>query len=224
MKRNKLITTAVILTIVLAIGGIIAYFTDTDTVANNLKLGKVSIEVLEPGWDAVLGNAEGLTNIIPGQEITKDPKIHNKGNSSVYVFAEVTIPTAKVAVGNDGTVSADAIELYGYTLNDGWIQFGEPVVTAPDATTGIGSKKIKLAYGSATEMTSLAADGNTPVIFKDSKITLKDIKENNTILATDGYKSVQDKDANITIKAYGIQTEEIGNDKSPATVWGLLNN
>ena len=106
MSRKKLIITSIVLVLILIIGGILAYFTDVDTKTNNLKLGQVDIEVVETLWDQNLASsgATGLTDLMPGQQITKDPVIHNEGASPVYVFAEVSIPTANVAVGT-GAVS-----------------------------------------------------------------------------------------------------------------------
>ena len=48
MSRKKLIITAIVLALVLAIGGILAYFTDVDTKINKFTMGNVDIEVLEP--------------------------------------------------------------------------------------------------------------------------------------------------------------------------------
>ena len=56
MSRKKLILTAIILALVLAIGGILAYFTDVDTKVNKFKMGNVDIEVSGYGQGQVLVN------------------------------------------------------------------------------------------------------------------------------------------------------------------------
>lgn len=224
MSRKKLIITSIVLVLILVIGGILAYFTDVDTKTNNLKLGQVNIEVVETLWDAQLASAgaTGLKDLMPGQEVTKDPVIHNEGASPVYAFAEVSIPTANVAVAT-GDVSASAVELFNYTWGTNWTPIeSETEITAPDAT-GIGYTKYILAYTNGTNMQELAADASTTSVFANNTITLKNITETTAMVAATSYKSIQNADINITVKGYGIQTEGIGATKTPAAVWALVD-
>ena len=45
MNRKKLIITAIILVLILIIGGILAYFTDVETKTNKFKMGGANITV-----------------------------------------------------------------------------------------------------------------------------------------------------------------------------------
>ena len=45
MKKKKTILAALVLALVVSIGGVIAYFSDTDSKTNTFTVGKVSIEV-----------------------------------------------------------------------------------------------------------------------------------------------------------------------------------
>ena len=84
MSRKKLIITAIVLALVLAIGGILAYFTDVDTKINKFTMGNVDIEVLEPSWPG----EEGVKDIVPNQEVNKDPQVKNKGSNDIYAFVK----------------------------------------------------------------------------------------------------------------------------------------
>ena len=99
---------------------------------------------------------------------------------------------------------------------------GDPVETTNPDATGIGYNKYRLAYA-GTNMTKLAAGTSTPSVFQNSTITLKDIKETAAMVAATSYTSIQNADINVIVKGYGIQTEGIGNDITPATVWGFVN-
>ena len=64
-NRKKLVAVALLLCLVLLIGGISAYFTDkTETLSNTYTIGNIEIELTEPSW--VAANAQG---IMPGDEI-----------------------------------------------------------------------------------------------------------------------------------------------------------
>lgn len=110
MSRKKLILTAIVLVLVLAIGGILAYFTDVQTRHNKFKTGMVDIEVDEPSWPGqpvpnpeydpetnpdVPQTIDPEVPVVPGQEVPKDPQVVNKGDGQVYAFVEVTIPVKK---------------------------------------------------------------------------------------------------------------------------------
>ena len=58
MTKKKSIAVAIVLAIVLLIGGMLAYFTDTDTETNEFTLGNVSIDLQEPNW--VAANAQNI--------------------------------------------------------------------------------------------------------------------------------------------------------------------
>lgn len=136
MRKNgkRLMTTAAACVMVgaMALGGTMAYLTDNEAHVNTFTVGKVQIDLEEPGWDPEDGE-----DIVPNEEIEKDPKIENTGTNLAYVFAEVKIPAAEVVTaGADGTKNPSALQdlfTYGtvkgsgdakvYTaggLNEGW--------------------------------------------------------------------------------------------------------
>lgn len=127
-----------VLACTLAIGGVFAYLTATDTVTNNLSVATdLSIEVVEPGW-----HEADAQDMLPGATVTKDPKIVNTSGVDAWAVAEVKVPVV------------DGQELY--TLNNipaAWQEQDSAVVADGVATH-------TFFYNG-----TLAANGETPAIF-----------------------------------------------------------
>ena len=148
MKKKRTIIAAVVLSLVLLVGGAIAYFTDTDTETNTFTLGNVSIDLQEPSW--VAANAQ---DILPGDSVAKDPQILNDGAIDAYVFLKVTEPCYNGAT------------IFDFTTNSAWTAIGT-------ARTCNGSTaETVYGYGTASTMTTLASNATTPALF--STVTLK---------------------------------------------------
>ena len=81
MKKKKK-TIVKILCIIIAIvilitGGIFAYLTSTDHKTNIFTVGSIKISLTEPNW-----NPSNAQDFLPGDTISKDPKINNIGKNS----------------------------------------------------------------------------------------------------------------------------------------------
>ncbi len=105
---------------VIAIGGSLAYLTDSEQTVNKFQVGKVDIELEEPNW-----NEEENQKIEPSQVIPKDPTVSNVGVNDAYVYVEVQIPMEDViTAAEDGTREADGEavyqELFTFTANEKW--------------------------------------------------------------------------------------------------------
>jgi predicted ribosomally synthesized peptide with SipW-like signal peptide len=139
---------------VMAIGGIAAYFTDADTATNTFTVGRVSLDLVEPNYPG--NDSEEVKNLVPNEEVKKDPTIINDGVNDEYVFLEVYVPYDTVLVADAdgsilkytnnadysitktgnydaGTVDKSGMtkqikQLFEYTINNGWIEV--------DAATG----------------------------------------------------------------------------------------
>lgn len=167
MRKNgkRLMTTAAACVMVgaMALGGTMAYLTDNEAHVNTFTVGKVQIDLEEPGWDPEDGE-----DIVPNEEIEKDPKIENTGTNLAYVFAEVKIPAAEViTAGADGTKNPSALQdlfTYGtvrgsgdakvYTaggLNEGWYLIqSEKAQRSGDYSTYIFGHQKPLEKGEST--------------------------------------------------------------------------
>lgn len=87
MKKNILIVALVLLLALTAIGGSLAYFTDTKTETNTFTMGNVTIALTEEHWDEP-------TNVAPGVTYEKDPVVTNTGANAAYIRVDVTLSDA----------------------------------------------------------------------------------------------------------------------------------
>lgn len=89
----------------LAVGGMLAFFTDTDTATNEFEIGEdLDIEVVEPEWDP-----EDAKDLVPTQSVSKNPILLNTATYDAYMWADVVCPWASVVcVGEDGAAEATA--------------------------------------------------------------------------------------------------------------------
>ena len=88
MSKKKIISLCLVVCLLAtAIGGTLAYFTDTDNqVKNTFTVGNVSIDLTETNkinGVEVTGNA--FENVMPGTEITKTPVVTNNSSEDAYV-------------------------------------------------------------------------------------------------------------------------------------------
>ena len=193
MSKKKLTIAALILALVLLIGGVVAFFTDQKDASNVFTLGDVEITLTEPSWVATNGQ-----NMSPGKTVAKDPTITNTGSMPAYVFAEVKVPM---------TTETTPREVFTYTLNSGWVEVGTGT-TADGVTTHV------YAYGTASAMTSLAAAAATPAVF--SSVTLNSAIADPSTITLDGNDQFK-----LDIKAKAIQANDLG-VTAPADVYALF--
>lgn len=128
------------LALALGAGGALAWFTASDSVENvisvsNLGNGEEGNDVVieEPNFDP-----EQAVDLLPTEEISKDPQVANKSDAEVWAWAELKVPVAEVSVLDaDGAPGAAAEqELYTYTIDTtNWTKVGETVVADGYATT-----------------------------------------------------------------------------------------
>ena len=122
MKKKALITTvaAVALVAAVGIGSTLAYFTDKADTQNVVTFGHVEISLAEPKFEE-LTTAEGatkpsyeITNVVPGQKITKDPTI------TVAETSETAYLRAKIVLDENLTDEEKADLENGIALASGW--------------------------------------------------------------------------------------------------------
>jgi predicted ribosomally synthesized peptide with SipW-like signal peptide len=220
-----------------AVSGVSAYFTANDTATNNFTVNKVDVDLTEPEWDKVVdpdndpNTPEVPVTVTPNQTILKDPTVTNKGNVDQFVFLKVTVPFQNIVTAQpNGTKNAQAnTELFtwnadaagemnvvasdGYEgkalgdVNDGWTLIQRKVVDT--------NVEYIYAYGSATEMTSLAKDASTVALF-DSVTMCNAIEGQGLELST----------VAVDIDVYAIQASDLTDldTKVPAQVLEIYLN
>lgn len=92
-KKVALTAAAVALVGTLAVGGTLAWFTDTETATNVVSTGNIDITLSEDGKEDGKVIAGGLqyTNITPGKTYDKVVTIDNVGKNDAYVRATIKI-------------------------------------------------------------------------------------------------------------------------------------
>lgn len=195
MSKRKAIAVAILIALIVLIGEMIAFFTDTDTATNIITLGDAVEISLSETWTP----ADGL-GIHPGTTITKEPSIHNDSTTTpAYVFAEIVIPCYDS--NDDSTVDAP---LFTFTPNTGWYLVDTSAIDTTNKTI-----KYVYAYGTSSTMTTLAASTSTSTaVF--SSVTLEPT-------LTVAQKDTASSTPNIVITACGIQTDNVGT--TPSAVW-----
>ena len=122
-KSKKFLKIILIVIAFIITGTIIAYLTDSDTATNVFTVGSVKITLTEPNWNSSNGQ-----NVVPGQPISKDPRINNTGNNPAYVYIKVVNPIVELANGTTGV-------LFNYTAKSGWTQLAQEEQCGYRATT-----------------------------------------------------------------------------------------
>ena len=191
MKKRQTIIAALVLALLLLIGGAIAYFTDTDSKENKFTLGKVDIELLEPSF--VEENAKDL---VPGASVAKDPQIKNKGKNDAYVFLKVSVDCA----GTRG--------LFTYEVNDGWT-----LLEGSDSCQE-GDGKIQKVYYYGSGDLAVLGKGETSGALFDRVTLVTDLVQ----AEADAINLVGDP-VLVNVEAFGIQADGLTAPVTPAAVW-----
>jgi len=200
MSKKKSIAVAIVLLLVLVVGGLLAYFTDTDTKTNTFTLGN-NIEIsLTETWDS----SDGL-GIHPGAVVSKKPAVKNDSTTTpAYVFMKVEVPCYATT---GTTVNAP---LFTFTAKSGWTLINN----TPAPNTSTKTITYIYAYGSSTAMTELAKGATTPTLF--DSVTLAPT-------LTHAQKATAPATTDIVITGYGIQTDNLSST-NPATIFALFNS
>lgn len=176
-----------------AIGGTLAYFTDTAKAENVFTVGKLEIELAEPSWP---GNTN-VKHIVPGDDIPKDPTIIVKdGSVSCYVRAVITMPLPVYNASDCyNGISADNAKIQFVRQSTEWNVIEKEQISDDDV-------RIVLEYKEAVGGPCLLPSLFTSVKFSETLGNQDD----------DLYKLLDDDmDFNVDIQAYAVQSEHTGN-------------
>ena len=99
-------------------GGTYAYMISTQAAANVLTTGKVKISLTEPNWPG--NDTKETSEVVPNQEIPKDPQITNTGKTDAVVFAEAEVPIDiyDIAKSSGERQGKEARELFWFKTKD----------------------------------------------------------------------------------------------------------
>lgn len=170
----------------IAIGTTMAYLTDYESVNNRFTVGKVEIQLEEPGWKPK--DNEKLTAT---QDIAKDPQVTNTGINDAFVYLEVSVPVRKVFTANaDGSRKAQAdTELFAFAPDKEWTQLSKSRIGTNQVYTYCYNRV--LSPGKTT----------TPLF---QSMTFANIIEG----------QLEGQQLDVPVRAYAIQTVHTGGDKT----------
>ncbi len=210
------------------VGSTMAFFNSTDETTNKFVGSRFDIALFETKWDP-----EKAKNVIPGDELDKNPQVLNAERTSGYVYLRVTVPCDSQTVDNaDGTQmgTIDAgVPMYkfmvanetGYAVNMDLSPEQEVnshwqlLTTESPYYTSYNTEKQQYvyvyAYASAGELTLLKKGDITQPLF--DKLRLWNFNED--------YDA--EKSHNVLVEAFGIQSDL--SDYSPSQIdeiWAIL--
>ena len=206
VTKKKVLTAALAVGLVATISaGTIAWFSDTDEVTNTFKIADseddkpddiFSVDVKEdtPEGDKDDDGYE-YENILPGDQLKKEPYAINTGIHSQYVRAIVTVGDAvawrAVLSDNNGIISSNKI--FGGIDTVNWLEWAdlETYDTDADTITYVFYYQKILEPGNTTEK-----------IFKTVNVP-EEMKKDDIVL-------FGDNKFDIKVKAQAVQTENIG--------------
>ena len=160
-SKKQLLRTACAMMGVMAIGGTMAYLTDSETATNTFTIGQVKIDLEEPEYAKLTETQK--QHLVPNQIVAKDPQVENTGVNDAIVFLKVEMPKKAVIVAEkDGTRKTTAVtELFtmlktdidpatdGSTAGKNWVELqGDD--TGADTNVHVYAYKEKLAKDAKT--------------------------------------------------------------------------
>mgnify|MGYP003299000355 CR=1 FL=1 len=80
-------TVALALAGAMVVGGASAYLTDAETADNVFTVGEVMVDLLEENYPG--NDSPDVQDLIPYQEVAKDPVVKNTGENDAVVFLKV---------------------------------------------------------------------------------------------------------------------------------------
>lgn len=136
-KKIALVVASLALVAVLAVGATLAWFTDSQEAHNVVTFGNVKISLTEPNFafDKEEDGKLVKIDVVPGEEISKDPTIQNTGNNACYVRAKVEISGDLLDVKTEDEIRAclDIQDGWTYNAEDGYYYYSAVLDPNSDA-------------------------------------------------------------------------------------------
>jgi predicted ribosomally synthesized peptide with SipW-like signal peptide len=180
MKNKKIFAAAASVVVLgaVCVGSTLAYFTDTEAATNVLTIGRVDIAIEEPKFSEANEN-NTITDVVPDQEIYKDPRIKVQIDSEdCYVRAALEIDGLEDEQ-IEALVKNINIDSAKWVLGDGGYYYYQDVLTALDEIEFFTTVTIPAEWGNKisgktftidVKAEAIQADYFTPETDNDGKI------------------------------------------------------
>lgn len=162
-KKIAVILASTVLIASLAIGGTLAYLTDSGTVTNTFTMGNVKIALAEPAWVP----ADGL-GVMPGDIIPKDPTVTaTAGDSYMRVKVEVVTDDANPMTAARADLIMDTLAGWDFNATTGF-----SLATLPAATATTFYYNYNSIFSAPTDTATLFTSVSVPGSYTNADITL----------------------------------------------------
>lgn len=180
-NKKKIFTAAVAICLVAILScGTLAYFQSTKSITNKFYTASYdpenpptadelfSIKVYETAADGS-EDTDGLeyTDVLPGQELAKDPTVENTGRYAAYVRLQVTVTNANAWEAVFNKYNLELSDLFG-SLNTKWEMKEQSADTTNDTVTYVFYLNEELAAG---EKSTLFETVNIPAELNVEEMT-----------------------------------------------------
>ncbi len=227
-KHLKSLAVIASVTALIVISSTMAYFTSKDNTTNKFVGSRFDVMLLETKWDP-----EKAKNVIPGEELDKNPQVTNTERANCYVYLRVTVPCDTTMVDNaDGTPmysSTDAnVPMYKFMIKNSDDTYVADETFSPNQLVNDHWQLIDSDNKGYTEFDSenkdyvyvyAYAEGNTPTIMERNDITNPLFDK--LLLWNFNEKFDKNKPHDVKVEALGIQTDIPANDIYG--VWDILS-
>lgn len=216
VTKKKVLTAALAVGLVATISaGTIAWFSDTDEVTNTFKIAEsdddnpddiFSVDVQEDTPEDS-GDDDGFTyeDVLPGDQLKKEPYAVNTGYYDQYIRAVVTVGDAaawRAVLGdNSGVVSSDKI--FGGIDTANWLEWADLETYDTDADTMTYVFYYQKVLSGREHLEDTDPNACTEKIFTTVKVPETMTKEQAVLF---------DNEFDINVKAQAVQTENVGSN------------
>ena len=128
LKWKSLVLALLVILLTSVSAGTLAYFTAKDVAHNVITSGGVKIELIEKIDETTPWPDEGVSGIMPGQDVAKIVSVQNIGQSEAWIRIKADVSIAK-ADGTPGDISLIEIDFddENWTERDGYWYYNTPV-------------------------------------------------------------------------------------------------
>ena len=227
-KHLKSLAVIASVTALIVISSTMAYFTSKDNTTNKFVGSRFDVMLLETKWDP-----EKAKNVIPGEELDKNPQVTNTERANCYVYLRVTVPCDTTMVDNDNGTPVDTAEnanvpMYKFMIKNSDDTYVADESFSPKQLVNEHWQLIDSDSKGYTEFDSenkdyvyvyAYADGDTPTIVERNDITNPLFDK--LLLWNFNEKFDKNKPHDVKVAALGIQTDIPANDIYG--VWDILS-
>ncbi len=208
MSRRKTILTAIVLILIMLIGGMLAFFTDADEDNKVFVLGNVEVRFTSNSSEAF---GTQINQLIPNQKISQIAELENVGENDAYVFVKIKVPHISVSV--DGA-PAEKKDLFSTNMDmDNW----KELTNFASEDSNSNSYTHVYAYANNEVLTKLVGK-------KDETISTAKIFDQISFINVTKPNEITDIFENgkleIDVTGYAIQADAI--EGTPEEVWQHL--